>query len=138
MKIWISLNKNLLPKKAFLLRQNAMDDSDVSSMENVIGVELSPLTEDVMRYFKYRGYKVPDATQAMLFLTSEVGELADEVVQKTSEEWVRNNPENKGRGIAPEAGDVIMMTCAVCRAVGVDPVEAMFETMAAKGFDKDA
>jgi NTP pyrophosphatase (non-canonical NTP hydrolase) len=104
----------------------------------VIGLEMSPLTEAVMRYFEFRGYKVPDATQAMLFLTSETGELADEVVQKTSEEWVRNHPENKGKGIAPEAGDVIMMTCAVCSAVGVDPIEAMFEKMTAKGFDKDA
>jgi NTP pyrophosphatase (non-canonical NTP hydrolase) len=74
----------------------------------------------------------------MLFLTSEVGELADEVVQKISEKRVRNNPENKGKGIAPEVGDVIMMTCVVCSAVGVDPIEAMFEKMAAKGFDKDA
>jgi hypothetical protein len=55
MKIWMSLNKEYFPKKAFLLRQNAVDDSDVPSVENAIGVEFSPLVEDVMRYFEYRG-----------------------------------------------------------------------------------
>ena len=138
MKIWMSLDKDHSPKNAFLLRQSAVKDNDVPFPDNVIGVDFSPLIVDVMRYFEFRGYKVPDATQAMLFLMSEVGELADEVVQKTSEEWVRNHPENKGKGIAPEAGDVIMMTCALCSAVGVDPLEAMFEKMTAKGFDKDS
>lgn len=92
------------------------------------------LVDDVKNYFEFRNYKVPDTHQAMLFLMSEVGELADELVQSMSDDWVRNNPENKGKGIQGEAGDVLMMLCALCSAAGFDPEEAMRAKWKTKGY----
>ncbi len=102
-------------------------------------VEVSPLSLTVQRYFEYRGLKMPDRTEAFLFLTSELGELSDELVQEVGG-WVRNNPKEKGKGIAPEAGDVLMMLLvfAMQPDTWFDPIEAMFAKMASKGFPINA
>ena len=91
----------------------------------------------VMEYFAYRGYKTPDANQAFLFLASEIGELADRLVQSQSGEWVRNHPEAKSADPGPEIADVLMMLTALCNALGLDPVEQMREKFKRKGFDPE-
>ncbi len=55
--------------------QQVIREAEINSVPvaNLVGV--------VMEYFAFRGYKAPDPTQAFLFLTSEVGELADRMVQ---------------------------------------------------------
>jgi hypothetical protein len=101
----------------------------------LIPVELQPLSLDVRRYYEYRGYQMPDIRQAFLFLTSEVGELADELVQAEGG-WVRNHPESKGKGIQGEAADVLMMLLVLSMQPDTwfDPIEAMFAKWASKGF----
>mgnify|MGYP001310960742 CR=1 FL=1 len=86
-------------------------------------------------YFKFRNYKEPDTTQAFLFLTSEVGELADKLVHVQSEDWVRNHPENKNDDIAGEIGDVLMMLTKTAATLGLDPIDCMLEKMERKGFN---
>jgi NTP pyrophosphatase (non-canonical NTP hydrolase) len=87
----------------------------------------------VNEYFQFRGYADPDATQALLFLTSEIGELADRFVH-TQSKWVRNNPENKSDDVAGEIGDVLMMLTKFAERAGVDPIRAMLEKFKKKGF----
>ena len=98
-------------------------------------VEIDSLKVPVMDYFAFRGYKVPDATQAFLFLVSEVGELADRLVQSQSAEWVRNHPEAKSVDPGPEIADVLMMLTALCNALGLNPIDQMFEKFKCKNFD---
>lgn len=93
------------------------------------------LPEIVNDYFAFREYKEPDTVQAFLFLASEVGELADKLVHTQSEEWVRNNPENKNDDIAGEIGDVLMMLTKTAQTLGMDPVGCMLNKMRKKGWD---
>ena len=92
------------------------------------------LIEIVEKYYQFRGYAVPDAGQALLFLVSEMGELADAHVH-TQADWVRNHA--RERDVAGEVGDVMMMLTAYCMATGLDPVGAMLDKMRSKGFDAD-
>jgi NTP pyrophosphatase (non-canonical NTP hydrolase) len=89
------------------------------------------LGEIVKGYYAQRKLVRPDARQALLFLVSEVGELADAVVHEEAD-WVRNN--EKARSVEDEIGDVLMMLTALCMAMGVDPVECMIEKMVKKGY----
>lgn len=90
------------------------------------------LSDMVREYFKHRNYVVPDATQALHFLVSEVGELSDAHVHQQAE-WVRNNP-GRRREVGEEIGDVLMMLTAYAIAQGIDPVEALAEKMKKHGF----
>ncbi len=87
----------------------------------------------VNRYFKFRGYKMPDEHQAMLFLVSEVGELADALVHQDGG-WTRNN--EKERALRSEVGDVLMMLSAFCLSLGIDPIQAMGQMMVDHGFQE--
>lgn len=89
------------------------------------------LGERVERYYKFRELVTPDAGQALLFLVSEVGELADAHVHSQAE-WVRNN--ERERNVADEVGDCMLMLTAYCNAQGLDPVGCMLDKMAKKGF----
>ena len=100
-------------------------------------VEIDSLCVPVMGYFAFRGYKTPDPIQAFLFLASEVGELADRLVQAQSAAWVRNHPESKSADPQGEIADVLMMLTALCSALNLDPVELMLEKFKSKGFDPD-
>jgi len=91
----------------------------------------STLAEKVQAYYQFRGLVVPDATQALLFLVSEIGELSDAHVNYQSA-WVRNN--DRERLIPDEIGDVQMMLIAYCIAQGLDPVGCMLDKMRKKGF----
>jgi NTP pyrophosphatase (non-canonical NTP hydrolase) len=86
------------------------------------------LVKTVNQYFKHRCYKDPTAEEAMLFLVSEVGELADLVVSN-KQEWVRNNPDRQ-RDLIHEIGDVQMMLIKTAEKLGVEnTVAAMVQTM---------
>ena len=91
------------------------------------------IIETVKAYYEFRGLTIPNDTEALLFLTSEVGELADSHVEQMAS-WVRNNPD-KDRGVEDEVGDVLMMLTAYCIAREIDPVECMLNKFAKKGFD---
>lgn len=90
------------------------------------------LPEVVRAYYAHRGLTAPDAGQALLFLVSEIGELADAFVEQQAE-WVRNNP-GRNRDISDEIGDVLMMLTVFADAQGIDPVEAMLKKFARKGY----
>lgn len=94
------------------------------------------IVETVKAYYEFRGLTVPNDTEALLFLTSEVGELADAHVEQMAG-WIRNNPD-KDRGVEDEVGDILMMLTAYCIARGIDPVECMRSKFAKKGFDVPA
>jgi len=93
------------------------------------------LLEIVKQYYEFRGLTQPDNNQAFLFLTSEVGELADAFVADQAD-WVRNNP-NKHRSVPDEIGDVLMMLTVFSITMGIDPVQAMIDKMKRKGFTTD-
>lgn len=97
-------------------------------------VELGPLEKPVEEYFGFRGLTNPDMIQAFVFLTSEIGELADKVVG-LSGDWVRNNPQDKNDDVAGEVGDVLMMLTVTAANLGIDPIKAMFEKFERKGYD---
>lgn len=94
------------------------------------------IIETVKAYYEFRGLTIPNDTEALLFLTSEVGELADAHVEQMAS-WIRNHPE-KHRGVEDEVGDVLMMLSAYCIARGIDPVECMLHKFAKKGFNPSA
>ena len=91
------------------------------------------IPETVRAYFEHRGLTAPDAGQALLFLVSEVGELADAFVEQQAQ-WVRNNP-GRNRDISDEIGDVLMMLTVFADAEGIDPVDAMLNKFDRKGFN---
>ena len=86
----------------------------------------------VKAYYEYRGLTVPDDSQALLFLVSEVGELADAHVEQQAQ-WIRNHAE-KERSVEDEVGDVLMMLTAYCISREIDPVECMVNKFEKKGF----
>jgi NTP pyrophosphatase (non-canonical NTP hydrolase) len=90
------------------------------------------IPETVRAYFEHRGLTAPDAGQALLFLVSEVGELADAFVEEQAQ-WVRNNPE-RNRNVSDEIGDVLMMLTVFADAQGIDPLDAMLAKFERKGF----
>jgi len=105
----------------------------------IIRLELPPLSELVMSYYNYRSLKVPAGlTDAMMFLVSEVGELADNIVSMLGG-WVRNDPE-KERGtmkaIEFEIGDVLMMLTMTGLTI-VDPIEGMIRKFRSKGWRQE-
>ncbi|MEE4195850.1 MAG: hypothetical protein V2J07_11680 [Anaerolineae bacterium] len=94
------------------------------------------IIETVKAYYEFRGLTIPNDTEALLFLTSEVGELADAHVEQMAS-WIRNHPD-KHRGVEDEVGDVLMMLSAYCIARGIDPVECMLNKFTKKGFNPSA
>jgi NTP pyrophosphatase (non-canonical NTP hydrolase) len=87
-------------------------------------------------YFDIRELAKPDTNEAMLFLTSEIGELAD-VIVSPQKKWVRNDKtkediKNHIDYIADEVGDVLMMLTVVAGTFNLDPVTCMQEKMTRK------
>lgn len=93
-----------------------------------------PIQAIVLRYFNHRGYKIPSTYEALAFLMSEVGELADAINESASDAWVRNNPDVKHANVVQEAGDVLMMLIALLWGFDNDPITAMFENFEEKGY----
>jgi len=94
---------------------------------------LATLQGTVEGYYEFRGLKTPDAGQAFAFLVSEIGELADAIVTQDGG-WTRNHPERE-RDVKDEIGDVQMMLTVLADQFGIDPVGAMLDKMAAKGYE---
>ena len=99
-----------------------------------IEVEIPPLLQIVKAYGKFRKFVWPkNVSQSMLFLMSELGELADAIVNEMAD-WVRNNP-GRERKIGPEIGDVLMMLIVTASFFDIDPLQAMLDKMKSKGFE---
>jgi len=105
----------------------------------IIQVEIPYLDELVKSYMAFKGMKIPNTTEAFLFLTSEIGELADQIVS-TQPGWVRHHPD-KERGadeqVEREAADCLMMLTATLFAFDVDPLTAMIEKFNSKGWRQE-
>lgn len=93
----------------------------------VVPIEIIDLEASSIGHIIARGGVIPNATQSLLWLTSEVGELADAVVNEQGD-WARNN--EKERSIPDEAADVLYMLLAFSYASGFSLLEAMFAKMA--------
>lgn len=81
------------------------------------------LSELIYSYYDHRKMPMPGASNALLFLVSEIGELADAVVHREGT-WVRNNP-LKDRSIEDEIGDCMQMLTVTAMQLGLDPLECM-------------
>lgn len=123
------------------------------------------LSRVVVKYYEYRKYPMPSATQALLFLISEIGEVAeafltqveglsreeegvfvsartlgrvaDDVVSR-QRNWVRNGDREKKPNIEFEIGDVLQMVCVFALTLGLDAVQALYKKLSSKGFDVPA
>jgi len=116
-----------------------VDELKTKHFDHIAEVQFSPvdlggLSNPVGDYFSFRELTDPDMIQAFVFLTSEMGELADKLVGLYGD-WVRNHPEDKNDDVAGEVGDVLMMLTVTAAKLGIDPIKAMFEKFERKGFD---
>jgi len=90
------------------------------------------LEKIVVEYYNFRKLVRPNRDQALQFLVSEIGELADANVHEQAN-WVRNH--EKERNVADEVGDVMMMLTSYCLASGLpDPIVCMTRKFSKKGF----
>jgi len=83
----------------------------------------------IIQYYKKRGLKWPDFSDAMKFVLTEIGEVYEIDLSRVGG-WVRNNPDNKPitfdkERLATELGDVIMMIMVAGMAEGVNPLAAL-------------
>jgi NTP pyrophosphatase (non-canonical NTP hydrolase) len=100
--------------------------------KSVIEIEVPPIIEVVEWYFAQRGlFYAQDPVDAFLFLTSEIGEVADALVHGRGQ-WVRNH--DKERNAREELGDVAMMMYVTAERLGTDPIEEMLAKFAKKGY----
>lgn len=89
---------------------------------------MDDLRKAVERYFEKRKYVKPDSKDALLWLTTEVGELVDAHMRAGDTEWVRNNPD-KAVDLQDEVADVLMMLVAFCVTQDIDPVKSLERKM---------
>ena len=85
-------------------------------------------------YYQFRHMRRPEFEDAFLFLTSEVGELADAIVSEKPG-WTRNNPD-KLRSVEAEIGDCMQMLAVTAQSIGLDPVECMKAKWRSKGWEE--
>jgi len=98
-----------------------------ASSARIVPIEMADLEASSVGHIITRGGVVPNPANALMFLTSELGELADAYVN-TKEDWARNN--EKVRSIPDEAADVLYMLLAFSWSSGFSLLEAMFAKMA--------
>ena len=145
MKIYFVRDGDYIAKKGFISKVQADEAAKIFG-GHIDELEVAGMGKLVQNYFKFRGYVEPSADDAMYFLMSETGELADAIVH-SRESWVRNNPHNKHGDVAGEIGDVdraaegrgelrdvLMMLTKVAERYGVDPLEAMLAKFKKKGY----
>jgi hypothetical protein len=95
---------------------------------------IKPLTmvEIVKYYYEQRGLKWPDFNDAMKFVQTELAEVYELDLARTSG-WVRNNPDSKPEynkeDMAEELGDAIMMLLVAGIVEEVDPIQALINKM---------
>lgn len=118
----------------------------------------------VDKYYRYRDYARPTTLQALLFLISEIGELAEaylyhhhaadiaerDFLRQVAEQgrvadalvsgqnaWVRNGDRKKAPVVADEVADVLMMLVVFAESLSIDVVQALLAKMHKKGFQPD-
>ena len=115
------------------------------------GMDSSSLMNKILEYYATRGLTWPTPQEAFLWVMSEVGEVADELMIATDDEgkWVRNDKSKEGaerrrrakERFVEEVGDVIFMCLVTCMSLGswesdsdvgrsylvYDPIRAMCE-----------
>jgi NTP pyrophosphatase (non-canonical NTP hydrolase) len=119
-----------------LAKEEAKEREEDGHSYSVKTVDMDGIATLVDAYFKFRGLTNPDAAQSFLFLTSEMGEVADAIVQDQAK-WTRNNPQNKDgsvQKIREELGDVLMMLTKTSQGYGGDPISDMIAKFKKKGF----
>jgi len=85
---------------------------------------------DIIARFERKGRTWPNPRESTLWLLTEVGELAEEILM-TQQKWVRNNPKKNDPGmfgrdtLADELADVMEMTMITGHLVGIDPLEVL-------------
>lgn len=112
------------------------EEDDVDHSYAILEADLEPMSEIVNDYFAQRRLTDPTKEQAFLFLTSELGEAADAIVQDAAN-WTRNNPQNKdgsSEAILAELGDVLMMLVKTSEKFGGNVIEDMLKKFTKKGF----
>lgn len=87
------------------------------------------LIKEIEKYYTRRGLVWPDKKDALLWLTTELGELIDSTL-RLELNWVRNS--EKSVDMASEVADVLLMLLVFCKATSIDPVEALLEKMERK------
>lgn len=125
-------------------------------------ITYTALYDYVENYSIFRKYKRPTPEQSLLFLVSEVGELAeaysfrnklnfmeklvlwamylvgmfaDKVVSK-QDKWIRNNHRKNVPSVEDEIPDVMMMLSKFsCYYTGQDPIYLMSKKFESKDFD---
>lgn len=116
-----------------------MADTNTPVQMSLFDVPGTPVKSElwgmIEEYYDDRKLKVPDLIDSVLWMVSEVGEVAEACVQAQGG-WVRNTP-GKDRIITPmeigrELSDVILMAMRVGMAMGIDPLIMMAEKMQAK------
>ena len=105
----------------------------------IVEIEMPSIIDLVLHYATFRKLKLGSIQECFYFLTSEVGELADELVSAIPG-WVRNNPE-KDRGTSEktifEIGDVLFMATMLSRWFNIDPLQAMIRKFESKGWKQE-
>lgn len=99
---------------------------DFAPSARIIPIEVADLEASVTGHIIARGGIVPNPTNALMFLVSELGELADALTDEKAD-WARNN--DKTRSIPDEAADVLYMLLAFSWSSGFNLLEAMFAKM---------
>lgn len=133
MNVYIAADKNGYPTRVCWTREEAEAWAWSGSPSGAVfvAVPLDNIRTLVAKYFGARKFVVPSREQAFLFLTSELGELADALVSN-QEDWVRSD-ETRERSIENETADVLMM---LIMTLGEgDLINAMVTKFKQKGFD---
>jgi len=83
-------------------------------------------------YFDSRQLKVPTLSESLLWLTTEVGEVADAALSM-EDKWARNNPDShpftSSEDVADELGDIIFMAIVAGRTINKNPLHNMLNKM---------
>jgi NTP pyrophosphatase (non-canonical NTP hydrolase) len=134
MVIWVTESPSKL--KGHWTYASALQEVMEGAAHAIQVVDLQPLIELVNQYYAYRKYVDPNADRALKFLYEELGELSGAIVAE-EHNWVRNNPDRE-RNSKDESGDALMMLTKLCEKLGFDPIQAMVDKFATKGFEREA
>jgi len=95
---------------------------------------MKKLSELIKAYYQIRELKEPTTTEAILWATSELGEVCD-VLLELRGGWTRNHPEDKRDtvdALVEELADVLMMVMVAGHTIGSDLEEVLIARMKEK------
>jgi NTP pyrophosphatase (non-canonical NTP hydrolase) len=111
-----------------------MEDNELLPEKEDMEYWLKQLRNFVVYYIKNRPLVMPDFSDAMKFVTTEIGEVYE--VDLSRKLWIRNNPESKPEfskeKLSEELGDVIMMLIVAGIAEDVNPLTSLYNKMCRK------